>query len=109
MINHTLAVFQLISGVLGVSAAESIFTNRLLATLALDTPTVTRDRILNTGASNLRMAFGPEQLPGVLVAYEAGLKDVWIAAIALCGLAFCVSLFVPVQSIKEKEKSEEGV
>lgn len=52
-------------------------------------------RLISTGASALRTAFAPEELPGVLVAYMHGLKAAFALSIAFCGIAFLSTLVIP--------------
>lgn len=49
--------------------------------------------LLGTGATQIRNVFPPEQIPGILVAYMAGIKTALAIAIGACGLSFVVSLF----------------
>jgi hypothetical protein len=61
-----MAVFHFVAGAIGVSSAQSIFNNRLIANLPIRARDVTDDQVLAVGAYNLRGAFTDAQLPGVL-------------------------------------------
>lgn len=87
-------VFQLISGAVSVAVGQSIFTNRLLASLAIYAPGVDAARVLNVGASELRPAFSTSELPGVLKSYMAGLNAAFAAGIVFAGLAL-IAAFLP--------------
>ena len=79
---------------MSVAAAQSIFTNRLLVSLPIYAPGIHPAEVLRVGASELRQAFTPEQLPGILQSYMAGLKAAFAAGIGFAGLAVIAS-FVP--------------
>ncbi len=49
--------------------------------------------VLGTGATQIRDVFSAEQVPGILVAYMAGIKNALAIAIGAVGVAFVVSLF----------------
>jgi MFS transporter, DHA2 family, glioxin efflux transporter len=52
-------------------------------------------RLISAGASELRTAFTPQELPGVLIAYMHGLKAVFAVSIAFCGVAFLTTFVIP--------------
>jgi hypothetical protein len=88
---------------MGVSIAQSIFNNRLSASLPIVAPDVDIGQVLAAGATGLKDAFSHAQLSGVLRAYMIGLKAAWVWSIALGGMAFIVSFFVEWRSIKQKD------
>ncbi|ERF75984.1 hypothetical protein EPUS_01350 [Endocarpon pusillum Z07020] len=100
--------FQLISGALSVSLAQTLFTNTLLSKLPLYAPTVDPAVVIAVGASELRKAFAPDVLPGVLQAYMAGLKASWEAGIVLAGLALLAALVPRWESIQNRPTSSGG-
>jgi hypothetical protein len=61
-----MAVFQFAAGAIGISSAQSIFNNCLIANLPIYARDMTADQVLVVGAYNLRGAFTDTQLPGVL-------------------------------------------
>ncbi|KAJ6028407.1 hypothetical protein N7540_003983 [Penicillium herquei] len=91
--------FQMMGGAVFISAAECVFSNRLLIALALDAPTVDASKVLSIGATALRSDFGSEVLPGILKAYMTGLKDVFLFGTAVAALAFLASWVAPFHSI----------
>lgn len=104
-----LPVFQLVSGAVSVAAAQSIFTNRLLANLPIYAPEVDPVQVLRVGASELRRAFPPEQLPGILESYVAGLKGAFAAGIGFAGLALIASLLPEWKRIHGKARGTIAV
>lgn len=85
--------FQTVTGSIFVSIAQALFTNKLLSAAVSYAPDVSPEFVLATGASNLRTAFTPEQLPGVVLAYMDGLRDSFTLAIPLSGIAVLVAVF----------------
>ena len=77
-----------ISGAYFVTAAQSVFANRMLQTLAVNSPNIDGTTVLNTGASQLQRVFSGADLVHVLDAYMVGIKAVF--AFSLAGTAFCV-------------------
>lgn len=49
--------------------------------------------LLATGATQIRAVFPAEQIPGILVAYMAGIKTAMAICVGAVGAAFVVSLF----------------
>ena len=89
------------SGALAVSAAQSIFTNRLITNLPYDAPGVEPAQVLALGATELRAFFSPSELEGILRSYMAGLKASWAMGIGLAGIAVLASLLPERKSIKK--------
>ena len=94
--------FQTIGGAFFVQAGHSAFGNQLLKLLPSTSPNVDPAKVLATGASGLRSAFGEADLPGILVAYMGGLRVAYALSIALAGVAAIVGLFASWRSIKGK-------
>ena len=91
---------QTIGGAFFVQAGQSAFSNQLLKSIPTTAPGVNPAMVLGIGASDLRTAFTPEQLPGILTAYMDGLRDAYAISIALAGVAFIISFFTGWKSIK---------
>jgi len=49
--------------------------------------------LIATGATDIRVVFPANQIPGILVAYMAGIKAAFALSIAMVGTAFVISLF----------------
>ncbi|PNS20557.1 hypothetical protein CAC42_6007 [Sphaceloma murrayae] len=88
--------FQTVSGSIFVAVAQSLFTNRLVSYTTQNVPGVDPEKIIVTGATELRRVFEGQQLEGVLRAYMAGLKDAYTLVIPLAGIAAVVSFIVVV-------------
>ncbi|KAK8186265.1 major facilitator superfamily protein [Phyllosticta citribraziliensis] len=98
-VTATVLFFQLVSGALSVSAAESIFANRLLAALHSYVPDLNPEAILETGATQLRNIFDDQTLLGILRSYMKGLEAAWAMGTALAGVAFIISLAAPAKRL----------
>ncbi|KAI9747821.1 MAG: hypothetical protein M1815_003848 [Lichina confinis] len=88
-----LLFFQTVGGAFLVSAAQAAFVNVLVKVLPSSAPSVPPPMVLYTGATDLRSVFGPDQVPGILVAYMRGLKAAFAIGVASTGLAFLIILF----------------
>ncbi|KZP00742.1 MFS general substrate transporter [Calocera viscosa TUFC12733] len=92
--------FQTIGGAFFISAGQSIFTNRLIASLPTAAPGIDPALVVATGASDLSKVFAADVLPGILRAYMDGLRSAYALAIPLMGLAAVLSIFVEWKNIK---------
>ncbi|KAH8657674.1 efflux pump antibiotic resistance protein [Xylariales sp. PMI_506] len=93
IVTAVLMFFQTIGGAFLLSAAQSAFVNKLVSVLAYSAPGVDPSAVVATGATELRNVFTAEQVPGILVAYMAGLKVTFAIAVGAVGFAFVISLF----------------
>lgn len=94
--------FQSLGGAFLISAAQSIFENRLSAALARRAPQVSSAMVSAVGAAGLRDGFPDDLLPGILASYMEGLSATFAMCIALAGVACCIGVFMPWTSLKKK-------
>lgn len=98
-----------ISGAYFVTAAQSLFANRLLHTLANTAPNINAASVLATGATDIHRVFAGPDLAAVLHAYMVGIKDVF--AFSMAGAAFTAvwSLVIPFKRLPsdDDKKREE--
>ncbi|KAK2010850.1 major facilitator superfamily transporter [Colletotrichum eremochloae] len=87
-----LLFFQTVGGAFFVAAAQSGFLITILKEVAENVPSVDPALVALTGATQIRTAFPPEAVPGVIQAYMEGLKIAFALAIAGAGVAFLLSL-----------------
>ncbi|KAK0652359.1 major facilitator superfamily domain-containing protein [Cercophora newfieldiana] len=97
--------FQTVGGAFMVSAAQSSFINTLLINLPAG---VDRLTIIGTGATAIRHVFPADQVPGILVAYMAGIKTTFAITIAGVGAAFVVSLFSSWRRLNQEAVANTG-
>ncbi|KAI1735262.1 major facilitator superfamily domain-containing protein [Xylaria scruposa] len=83
--------FLNVGGGLLINSAQCGFVNTIIRTLATSAPEVDPSKVIATGAREIRTAFPPEQVHGVVVAYAAGVKVAFAISLATCGLGFIVS------------------
>ncbi|KAA8575264.1 hypothetical protein MFRU_002g02000 [Monilinia fructicola] len=110
-VTSIIVMMNSISGGYFVTAAQSLFANRLLSSLASLAPTISPGLVISTGATELRGVFTGSDLSAVLASYMVGIKDVF--AWSLAGAAFTAVLALvvpfkkmpPVEEAPSKEKS----
>ncbi|KAJ5171275.1 Major facilitator superfamily domain general substrate transporter [Penicillium coprophilum] len=98
--------FQTLGGAFSISAAQSAFVNRLIATLPLTAPGVNPLAVYATGSTELRTVFPAEEIPGIILAYMQGLKAAFAVSIAMFGTAFVLSLILPWKKIHSDGKED---
>lgn len=99
--------FQILGGAFFVSAAQSAFANKLVTSLAATAPTLDPRLVLGVGATDLRRAFPPEQIPGILAAYMDGLKVAYALVVALVGLSFIFALMPRWEKLQPAERQSK--
>lgn len=104
--------FQTITGAVFVSTAQSIFVNGLIEAVRHNSPDVIPQSVVAVGAAELKEVFTPDQLPGILRSYMTGLKDAYLFAITLAGVAVILAVVTAVwdpRNLKEeREKNGDG-
>ncbi|AEO61264.1 hypothetical protein MYCTH_2311259 [Thermothelomyces thermophilus ATCC 42464] len=85
--------FQCIGGSAFVTAAQAAFVNRLVHTLPITAPDVDPAKVVATGATMIRMVFSDNQVPGIVIAYMAGIKAALAISIGGAGLGLVICLF----------------
>ncbi|CAG8952776.1 hypothetical protein HYFRA_00009021 [Hymenoscyphus fraxineus] len=86
------AVFQSLGGALVVSAAQSLFQNELLNSLAITSPNINPATIFAIGASDLQSTFSKEELRGINASYTKALHMAFTMAIPMSGVATLVAV-----------------
>ncbi|CAG8893096.1 unnamed protein product [Penicillium egyptiacum] len=84
--------FQTLGGAFFVSAAQAAFVNQLIRQPPLVAPDVNSAAVVATGATQLRAMFDEKQVPGILLAYMAGIRIAFAIAIGGAGTVFMCSL-----------------
>ena len=98
-----------ISGAYFVTAAQSVFANRLLQTLAGTAPNIDAAKVLATGASEIQRVLSGGDLAAVLDAYMVGIKDVFAFSLAGAAFTVLVALVIPFKKLpsQNNKKTEE--
>lgn len=94
------AFFMNFGGSLFVSAAQTVFNNRLITELPKHAPGVDPSIILHIGATELKTVVAPNLIEGVLVAYNTAVTNTWYIAVAMCVMTAIPAIFVEWKSVK---------
>lgn len=94
-VTATVLFCQTIGGAFSTAAAQSGFVNRVLTELARTAPEIDPHMVVATGATQIRHAFTPDQVPLVVLAYMEGIKVTLAIAVSLTCFACLVAVFVP--------------
>jgi len=92
---------------MSVAAAQSVFINRLLVTVAKRLPDLDRIKIIATGATDLQLVFSSEELPVIRASYLDGLHGAWAMAIAFACVALLTGLTLGFKSAKKPDGQDE--
>lgn len=82
--------------------------NRLLRTLAKTAPSINPAQVILTGATQIRTAFQPDQVPIVIDAYMAGIKVVFAISTAIVGAGFLFTFLGPKNRINKEALKQGG-
>lgn len=80
----------------------------MMSELAKTAPTVDPHMVIGTGATQIRHAFPADQVPGIVLAYMAGIKVTFALVVGLVGFTCVVGLFVPWKKLNA-ESLQGGV
>ncbi|KAI2616498.1 major facilitator superfamily domain-containing protein [Hypoxylon sp. NC1633] len=103
-----LLFFQTMGGTVFISAAQSIFANRLTETLDGNSVGLDPVQVTSIGATGLRDFYSGEQLVVVMDAYVVGLRDAWILGVVCAVMAFLSALLTPFRTIKQSSEKTEN-
>ena len=92
-----------LGGSISISIAQNIFSNTLLKQLRIHAPTMNPLAVVSAGATHIRQAVAPQQLAGVLIAYNKAVTTAFILPIAVGGLAAFASVLMEWKSVKGKK------
>ncbi|KAL8948042.1 MAG: hypothetical protein Q9222_005734 [Ikaeria aurantiellina] len=97
--------FQTIGGSFFVAAAQAAFENRMIGALATNAPGVDPGKVVATGATELRDAFSPEVLPGIIASYLSGIHLAFALTIGLIGFSLLAAMLAPWRKIDATKAS----
>ena len=92
------------SGAYFVTAATTIFNNRMLQSVVKLAPNLSRETVLATGASELQKAFQGADLDKIRQAYMVGIKAVFAFSIAGAASTAILALIIPMVKLSGHEK-----
>ncbi|PYI35599.1 hypothetical protein BP00DRAFT_334017 [Aspergillus indologenus CBS 114.80] len=85
--------FVTVGGSFFLSAAQSAFNNQLLQEMARRLPDLDPSMVLGVGATQIRQAYTPSQVPVVIDVYVVGLKAVFAITMAAFGVSTIIGFF----------------
>ena len=97
-----------LGGALFVSVGQNIFTNRLVANLAIKVPSIDPSFVLNVGATSLRNTVRAANLSGVLTAYNDALAQTFYVSVAMACFSIIGSAGMEWKSVKGKKLETVG-
>ncbi|ERF74671.1 hypothetical protein EPUS_00801 [Endocarpon pusillum Z07020] len=101
--NAVAIFFNTLGGAIAISIAQNIFSNTLISQIPRFTRNIDPAMIIGAGATNIRAVTPPEELPGVLEAYNVAVTRTFILPIACAGVACLCSLLFEWRSVKGKK------
>jgi hypothetical protein len=90
----------MMGGTFFISAAESIFSNKLVKHLKVNVPEIDSNIVIGLGVTQFRTFLPAAAIPGVVLSYMQSLHTVFILATTLAGMATLVSLIARWEKIK---------
>lgn len=106
--NAVAIFFNSLGGAISISIAQNIFSNTLIKQIPKFTSGIDPSIIIGAGATNIRAVTPPEQLGGVLEAYNIAVTRTFILPIACAGVACLCSLLFEWKSVKGKKLEMGG-
>lgn len=95
---------QILGSTLFISAAQTVFTNRLMGGIRTAAPYLDPKIVISTGATSLKAAVAQDDLPAVLSVYNGALTHTFYIAIALASLSLVGALLTEWRSVKKKKE-----
>lgn len=99
----TVAFMQTLGGIISVSIAQNIFSNRLIANVRKVAPDVDPAIIQDSGVLDIKSKFTAEQLKRVLPAYNHSINQVLTIGAAMANVTAISAIFIPWRSLKTKK------
>lgn len=101
-----LSFAQTLSSSIFLAVAQTVFQNVLIADVRREVPGVDPNSVVAGGVTALRTAVSPDQLPGLLRAYNGAIVATFYVATAASALSILGPLFMDWLSLKTPEKKE---
>jgi hypothetical protein len=97
---------QSLSGAIFISVAQSVFENRLVASISTYAPEVNPSALIEGGAANLSQRLSKEVLPSVLYAYNIAVTQTFYVSVTAALLSFVGAGLVQWKSMKKPQKRD---
>jgi MFS family permease len=95
---------QTLGGAICVAIAQSVFQNKLIAKVAEYAPAIDPGAILAMGATNIRKEISAQDLPGVILAYDKAITQVFLVSVGTAALTIIGSVAMEWRSVKKAKK-----
>ncbi|CAI7594497.1 unnamed protein product [Penicillium discolor] len=95
---------QSLSGAMFISIAQTVFENRLVASITVNAPNLSPNAIIKAGAANLSQRVPTDMLPSVLYAYNIAITQTFYVSVAAALLSFIGAGLVQWKSMKRRQK-----
>jgi len=95
---------QTLGGAVCVAIAQSVFQNKLIAKIAEYTPSLDPSVILAMGATNIHKEIPAPELPGVILAYDKAITQVFLVSVSTAALTIIGSGAMEWTSVKKSKK-----
>ncbi|KAJ5645657.1 hypothetical protein N7507_011668 [Penicillium longicatenatum] len=95
---------QSLSGALFISIAQTVFQNRLVASITKYVPEISPGAIIDAGAAHLSHSIPKQALPSVLYAYNIAVTQTFYVSVAAAALSFVGAALVQWKSMKRPQK-----
>ncbi|KAL9117428.1 MAG: hypothetical protein Q9187_006037 [Circinaria calcarea] len=106
-IGIALVVFsQTLGGSIFLAFAQAIFSHSLVTSLAKYAPTVSVHTVQEAGAAAIRQVVDPQDLPGIVKAYQRGINDNFYLVAAASAATFFLAFPMGLNRIGKKEGGE---
>ncbi|PMD37795.1 efflux pump [Hyaloscypha variabilis F] len=101
--------FQYFGATLFVAVGETIFEQTLVPSLLKYAPSIDPELVIHSGGTTLRSIVSPEELPGVLRAYDAAITNTFYLGVAGACATFLSSFWLGWEKIGSKKRNEMEV
>ena len=95
---------QTLGGAICVAIAQSVFQNKLIAKIAEYAPAIDPAVVLAMGATSIHKEIPTQNLPGVILAYDKAITQVFLVSVATSALTIIGSAAMEWRSVKESKK-----
>ncbi|CAI7643384.1 unnamed protein product [Penicillium glandicola] len=95
---------QSLSGAMFISIAQTVFENRLVASITAYAPSMSPNALIEAGAANLSHRVPKDILPSVLRAYNVAIIQTFYVSVAAALLSFIGAGLVQWKSMKRRQK-----
>jgi MFS family permease len=95
---------QTLGGAICIAIAQSVFQNKLIEKVGQYAPGIDPAVVIATGATNIHLKIPPQDLEGVILAYDKALTQVFLVAVATGALTIIGSAAMEWRSVKKAKK-----